>query len=680
MHKQIFSAALVSCLCMQNAFAQTTLQGQTALANNPQASTAKVGKPIRFQDDFYLAVNGEWLKTATIQPDAAVVFGADLPSITANQLEAIVTELAQKSNRNGSVAQKVATFYSTFLDTDKMDQLDLAPVKALLAQIDAFNSMADLALWQGEAQGRLETPIHFPFVMPGLQDPTTNYAMMAQGGLGLPDRSYYLPSVDPAMPDILAAYRAYLYQLATMANLPKAEQLVAQALAVETKIAAAQWELAKSRDPSNIVTMSKAELKAAAPAFAWEPFLAGANLGSQQSFSNLHPGAVIAITEIYSSASLEDWQAYSKLQTLNEAAPLLSAKFRQAHFKFYGQKLGGRMQPEPQKKQAIAKLNSAMGEALGQLYAERYFPAEHKKRMQVMVKNLLAAYQDSIQQLHWMSPETKMQALDKIAKYGTKIGYPDVWRDYSQLNIFAGDALGNQHRAGRFEWLNKSKKAGTKADKRDWDMLPQMVNAQYNPLRNDIEFPAAHLQAPYFDMLADDATNYGAIGAIIGHEISHGFDNMGSQFDGDGKFRNWWSNTDKATFNAMGEKLVKQFNGYQLFPGKHVDGQLTLAENMADLAGLQLAFDAYIKSLNGEKSKVINGLTGEQRFFFSYAHSRRSKFRKELATQWLVTDPHAPDVFRINGVVVNVDGFHQAFSTQPGDGMFKAKAERIRIW
>jgi len=680
MIKHIFSAALVSCVCVQNSFAQTTIHQQITMANKQQAVTATAMQQVRFQDDFYQAVNGEWLNTAIIQPEASAVFGADLPSITANQLEKIVTELASQQNRDGSVAQKVATFYSTFLDTDHMEKLGMSPVKALLAQIDALNSMADLAFWQGQAQGRLETPIHFPFVMPGLQDPTTNYAMLAQGGLGLPDRSYYLASNDAEVSKILAAYRAYLYQLATLAKLPNAVKVVDQALALETKIATAQWDLAKSRDPSNIVTMGKAELIAAAPAFVWDSFLAGADLGSQQTLSNLQPGAVIAIAKLYTSGSLAEWKAYSKLQTLNESAPLLSAKFRQAHFAFYGKTLSGRLLPEPQQKQAIAKLNSAMGEALGQLYAERYFPADHKKRMQEMVQNLLAAYQDAITKLTWMSPATKAQALDKIAKYGTKIGYPDIWRDYTDLNIVAGDALGNQHRAARFEWLNKAQKAGRKADKRDWDMLPQMVNAQYNPLRNDIEFPAAHLQAPYFDMLADDAANYGAIGAIIGHEISHGFDNMGSQFDGDGKFRNWWSEQDKAAFNAMAEKLVKQFNHYELFPGKHVDGQLTLAENMADLAGLQIAFDAYIKSLNGKKSKVINGLTGEQRFFFSYAHSRRSKFRQELATQWLVTDPHAPDVFRINGVVINIEGFHQAFATQPGDGMFKNQAERLRIW
>jgi len=668
MKKLIVCATLLSCSHVFAASAVSTAAPQTTAAAT------------RIQDDFYHGVNGDWLSSAQIPADASFVFGADLPGITSQRLNQIITELAGRKNPAGSVAEKVGTFYSTYLDTARLDQLGRTPLNAILAEIDALSSTSELAYWQGKVQGRLETPVHFPFVMPGLQDPTTNQAMLAQGGLGLPDRSYYLPGNDAQSANTFTAYRAYLLKLAKLSQLPQAQALVEQALSVESQIAQAQWELAKSRDPSNIATMQIAELIKTSPGFDWLAFLDGANLKGQATLSNLQPGAVQAISKLYATIPLAHWKAYTKLQSLNEAAPLLSAEFRAAHFAFYGTILDGQKQPEPQSKKAVARLNNAMGEALGQLYVARHFPADHKARMQELVKNLLTAYRDAISRLTWMTPATKQQALDKIAKYGTKIGYPDVWRDYSGLRIVAGDALGNQHRAARFDWEFKAAKAGKKADKRDWDMLPQMVNAQYNPLRNDIEFPAAHLQAPYFDMNADDATNYGAIGATIGHEISHGFDNMGSQFDGDGKFRNWWSDADKAAFNTMSEKLVQQYSAYQLFPGKHVNGQLTLSENMADLAGLQIAFDAYIKTLKGKKSPVINGLTGEQRFFYSYAQSRRSKFRPELATQWLVTAPHAPDVFRINGAVINIDGFHQAFSTKPGDAMFKNQAYRLRIW
>ena len=673
MNKRLIYTTLFSCSYAMAATPAAPLNPTPAM----QHSTA--AKP-RMQDDFYLAVNGDWLNSAQIPADASFVFGADLSGITSKRLHKIIVELAGSKNPAGSVAEKVGTFYATYLDTARLDQLGRTPLNAILTEIDALASTSELAHWQGKAQGRMETPVHFPFVMPGLQDPTINQAMLAQGGLGLPDRSYYLPGNDAQSASIFTAYRIYLLKLAKLAQLPQAQALVEQALSVESQIAQAQWDLAKSRDPGNIATMQIAELIKAAPGFDWLAFLDGANLKGQTTLSNLQPGAVLAITQLYAKIPLAHWKAYSKLQSLNEAAPLLSAEFRAAHFDFYGTTLNGQTEPEPQSTKAVARLNSAMGEALGQLYVARHFPADHKARMQELVKNLLTAYRDAISRLTWMTPATKQQALDKIAKYGTKIGYPDVWRDYSSLNIVAGDALGNQHRAARFDWELKAAKAGKKADKRDWDMLPQMVNAQYNPLRNDIEFPAAHLQAPYFDMSADDASNYGAIGAVIGHEISHGFDNMGSQFDGDGNFRNWWATADKAAFQAMGDKLVQQFSAYQLFPGKHVNGQLTLSENMADLAGLQIAYDAYINTLKGKKSPLINGLTGEQRFFYSYAQSRRSKFRPELAAQWLVTDPHAPDVFRINGVVINIDGFHQAFHTQPGDGMFNSQANRLRIW
>ncbi len=553
-------------------------------------------------------------------------------------------------------------------------------MQTILRKIDHLPDMSAIAHLQGELQGRMETPIFVPFVMPGLQDPSTNRAMLSQGGLGLPDRDFYLKTDDAKSAAIVKSYRNYLQTLASLVDESEPEKLADAALRVETQIALAQWEPAMSHDPGRIASMSVGQLQKEAPDFDWQAFLQGAQLLNQDLLSNLQPGAVAAIAKLYASVPLEDWKAYFKLQSLNEAAPVLPKAFRDARFAFFGQTLDGIPKEAAREEKAINELNTALGEALGRLYVERYFPSEQKKRMQVMVANLLAAYRDSIQDLRWMSAETKKHALDKISKYGTKIGYPDVWRDYATLELIAGNALENRHRAAQFNWLQNAAKAGKKADKRDWDMLPQMVNAQYNPLRNDIEFPAAHLQEPYFSMRADDATNYGAIGATIGHEISHGFDNMGSQFDGDGHFRNWWTDGDRDTFNKMAQELVKQYSAYELLPGQHVNGELTLAENMADLSGLQIAFQAYKKSLSGKSSPVKNGLTGEQRFFLSYAQSRRSKFRPEVATQWLRTDPHAPDIFRINGALINVDGFHQAFKTKAGDAMYKPESQRVRIW
>lgn len=653
---------------------------QIALASDGSASKQN---QVRYQDNFYQAANADWLANTAIPQDKPYVFGADLTAITNQRIRAIIDELVRKQTggkKLNATEVKVVRYFQSYMDTSTIEKTGIAPMQTILRKIDNLSDMSAIARLQGELQGRMETPIFVPFVMPGLQDPSTNRAMLSQGGLGLPDRDFYLKTDDAKSAAIVKGYRNYLQTLARLAGESEPEKLADAALRVETQIALAQWEPAMSRDPGRIVSMSVAQLQKEAPDFDWQAFLQGAQLVNQDILSNLQPGAVAAIAKLYGSVPLRDWKAYFKLQSLHEAAPVLPKTFRDARFAFFGQTLNGVPKEAAREEKAINELNSALGEALGRLYVERYFPSEQKKRMQVMVANLLAAYRDAIQDLRWMSAETKKHALDKISKYGTKIGYPDVWRDYATLELIAGNALENRHRASQFNWLQNAAKAGKKADKRDWDMLPQTVNAQYNPLRNDIEFPAAHLQEPYFSMRADDATNYGAIGATIGHEISHGFDNMGSQFDGDGHFRNWWTDGDRDTFNKMAQELVKQYSAYELLPGQHVNGELTLAENMADLSGLQIAFQAYKKSLHGKPSPVKNGLTGEQRFFLSYAQSRRSKFRPEVATQWLRTAPHAPDIFRINGALINVDGFHQAFKTKAGDAMYKPETQRVRIW
>lgn len=657
---------------------------QVALASDGHTVNSVNPNAIRYQDNFYQAANADWLEKTAIPQDKSYVFGADLPAITNQRIRTIIHELSKKHRTLNSQLEttenKVIRYYQSYLDTATIEKKGSVPIQTILKSIDSLRDMTDIARLQGELQGRIETPIFVPFVMPGLQDPSTNRAMLSQGGLGLPDRDFYLKTKDEKSTAILNAYRDYLQKIASLAGDANPAQLANAALRVETQIAQAQWEPAMSRDPSRITSMSVLQLQTEAPGFDWQAFLQGAQLVDQEILSNLQPGAVAAIAKLYELVPLADWKAYFKLQSLHEAVPVLPKAFRDARFAFFGKTLDGIPTETAREEKAINELNRALGEAVGRLYVERYFPAEQKQRMQTMVKNLLSSYRDAIQDLAWMSAETKALALDKINKYGSKIGYPDVWRDYAALDIIAGNALENRHRAARFNWLQSAAKAGKKADKRDWDMLPQMVNAQYNPLRNDIEFPAAHLQEPYFSMRADDAVNYGAIGATIGHEISHGFDNMGSQFDGDGHLRNWWKDSDRDTFNKMSQQLVKQFNAYELLPGHHVDGELTLAENMADLSGLQIAFQAYTKSLQGRSSTVINGMTGEQRFFLSYAQSRRSKFRPEVATQWLRTDPHAPDIFRINGTLINVDGFHQAFGTKAGDAMFKPESQRVRIW
>ncbi|WP_395012438.1 M13 family metallopeptidase [Undibacterium sp.] len=652
---------------------------QIALASDGSASKQN---QVRYQDNFYQAANADWLANTKIPEDKSYAFGSDLPVITNQRIRTIVDELVKKQASGvklNATQTKVTRYFQSYMDVSQIEKKGIAPIQAILKKIDDLQDMAAIARFQGELQGRIETPIFVPFVMPGFQDPGTNLAILSQGGLGLPDRDFYITN-NAKNAAILRGYRDYLLKLASLAGESHPAKLADAALSIETHIAQAQWEPARSHDPALVASMSVSQLEKDAPDFDWQAFFQGAQLVNQDMFTNAQPGAVAAIAKLYGSVPLADWKAYFKLKSLHEATPVLPKAFRDASFAFFGQTLNGTPKEAARDKKAISVLNTAFGEALGRLYVERYFPEEQKKRMQTMVSHLLAAYRDSIQELSWMSDPTKKEALDKISKYGSKIGYPDVWRDYSTLDIVVGDALENRHRAVKFNWLQNAAKAGKKADRRDWDMLPQTVNAQYNPLRNDIEFPAAHLQEPYFSMRADDATNYGAIGATIGHEISHGFDNMGSQFDGDGRLRNWWTDSDRETFNKMAQKLVAQYNAYELFPGQHVDGELTLSENMADLSGLQIAFKAYKKSLHGKPSPVVNGLTGEQRFFLSYAQSRRSKTRPEVATQELRTSRHAPDVFRINGSLINVDGFHQAFGSKEGDAMYKPESQRVRIW
>lgn len=657
------------------------LNSHNALANdaghNPQI-------PVRYQDNFYQAANGTWLSGTEIPPDKSYVFGADLPAITNQRILRILDELSEApsagSGQQRIVSARVLGYFQSYMDTAEIEKRGIAPLQPVLEKIDAVQNIQALAKLQGEMQGRIETPVFIPFVMPGLQDPGTNRAMLSQGGLGLPDRSFYLSAENPKNTAIISAYRDYLRQLASLAGEPSPQQLADAALRVETRIAQAHWSPAMSRDPGRMASMSIRQLQQTAPDFDWQAFFAGAQLAHQEVFSNLQPGAISAIAGLYAELPLSDWKAYFKLQSVHEAVPVLPYAFRAARFTFYGKTLKGLQTETPREQKAIAELNLMLGEAVGRLYAERYFPAEQKQRVQAMVNNLLATYREAILNVSWMSAPTRQQALDKLDKYVSKVGYPDSWRDYTALRIIAGDALGNRHRAAQFNWLHNAARAGKKADNRDWDMLPQTVNAQYNPLRNDLEFPAAHLQEPYFSAQADDAVNYGAIGATIAHEISHGFDTMGSQFDGDGRLRNWWTDSDRETFERMANELVKQFNAYELLPGHKVDGALTLAENMADLSGLHIAFQAYQKTLQGKPSGLTGGLTGEQRFFLSYAQSRRSKFRPEVATQWLKTDPHAPDIFRINGSIIHLDGFHQAFGTGAGDAMYKPPTERIRIW
>jgi putative endopeptidase len=636
---------------------------------------------VRAQDDLFRAVNGNWIKNTEIPADKPE-YGTfiQLRDLSDQRVRTIVDGLKTKQLTPGTVEHKVGAFYATYLDTDAIDKAGFAPAKPLLAEIDAIKTPKDLARWMGQVQGRLETPVQL-YVMADFKNPTMNQALTWQGGLGMPDRDYYLKKDDERLSKARAAYETYLTTLATLAGMKEPAAVAKRVMAIEERIAEAHWDKVENRNPVKIYNpMTVAELEKAAPGVDWKTFLQAASLGQVERLSISQPSEVTAVAKMYAEVPLADWKLYFKLHALDDAAPLLPKAFRDARFAFRGTALTGAKEQKPRWQQAITELNGALGEAVGQLYVAQYFPPEYKARMQALVGNLLATYKESIDGLTWMTPTTKAQAQDKLSKYMTKIGYPDKWRDYGKLEVKAGDAIGNSQRSARFEWNRIAEKAGKPVDRSEWGMTPQTVNAYYNPSLNEIVFPAAILQPPFFDMAADDATNYGAIGAVIGHEISHGFDDQGSQFDGDGVLRNWWTDEDRKAFEAVGAKLVAQYETYEPIPGKHLNGKLTLGENIADLSGLQIAYKAYRRSLGGKPAPAIDGFSGDQRFFLGWSQAWREKVREERSLQLLTMDPHSPPEFRANGAAVNHDGFHQAFGTKPGDKMFKANDERIRIW
>ncbi|RQO63342.1 peptidase M13 [Paucibacter sp. KBW04] len=634
----------------------------------------------RAQDDLFRAVNGAWLKSSEIPADKSA-YGTfeQLADKSDAQVRALIEGLQAKPQKEGSTEAKIAAFYASYLDTTTIDKAGLAPMQERLEGIAAIQTRADLAKWLGAAQGISNTPILLT-VMADVKEPNINRAVAMQGGLGMPDRDYYLKA-DAKLAEVRKAYLAYLTTLAKLSGEARPEQVAGQVMALEQRIAKLHWDNVRNRDPVKTYNpMTPAQLAKRAPGFDWPVFLQAAQLGGIDRLSVTQPSAVLGLAQLFKSVPLASWKQYLKLRALDESAQVLPQAFRDARFAFHGAALTGAKQPLPRWQQGINEVNVALGEAIGQVYVAEHFPPAYKARMQELVGNLMAAYRESIDGLSWMTPATKAAAREKLSKYMVKIGYPDAWRDFSKLDVRRGDALGNGLRSAAFEYQRIALRAGQPVDRAEWGMTPQTVNAYYNPALNEIVFPAAILQPPFFDMAADDAVNYGAIGAVIGHEISHGFDDEGSQFDGDGKLRNWWSAADRKAFDAIGAQLVAQFNKYEPLPGKKVNGKLTLGENIADLSGLQVAFKAYQRSLGGKPSTVLDGFSGEQRFFIGWAQAWRYKARDERTLQLLTTDPHSPPDFRTNGAAINHDGFHQAFGSKPGDAMFKPSEQRIRIW
>ena len=641
-------------------------------------------------DDFFRYANGDWLKTAKIPADRSST-GSFLKVF--EQSEKDTAELIRNAGAShpaaGSNARKIADYYAAWMDTAAIEKHGLSAIKPELTQIDAINSRADLARVLGSRLRADVDPINATnyhtqnlfglFVTQGLEDPSQHVAYLLQGGLGLPSRDYYL-SDDPHMVEARSKYLTYVGALLQQAGVADAQTKARTIVALETKIAKAQASLLDSEDVHKANNLWRtADFGSKAPGLDWPTYFKAAGLENQSQIDAWQAGAITGLSALTASEPLQAWKDLLNFHTINHAAGLLPKAYADLNFDFYVRTLQGTPVERPRWKRAVGATSNELGDAVGQLYVKNYFPASSKTEIEQLVKNLVAAFHDRIDTLSWMTPATRAKAKAKLDTLRVGVGYPETWRDYSSLDVRADDALGNQLRAEKFEFEHQRAKLGQPVDKGEWWMTPQTVNAVNLPLQNALNFPAAILQPPFFDPKADAAANYGSIGAIIGHEISHSFDNLGAEFDAQGKLENWWTPEDLAHFKAAGEQLVKQFNQYEALPGLHVDGQQTLGENIADVSGLTIAYLAYQKSLNGKPAPVIDGLTGDQRFFIAFGQAWRGKIRDAALRQRLATDVHAPGDFRAE-TVRNLDQWYPAFKVKSGEKLYLAPQDRVKIW
>ncbi|UTY60651.1 M13 family metallopeptidase [Massilia sp. erpn] len=645
--------------------------------------TQYIDASVRAQDDFFNHLNGQWLKTAVIPADKSSWGSfAKLRDDTLPQLRGLIEELQAKKHKAGTEEQKIADLYASYMDEAKLEKAGVRPLAGEFSRIRSLKDKKGLpALIAHMNQIGVAAPYGF-YISQDARESTRYAVYLSQSGLGLPDRDYYLKKDDARLADVRVQYEAHIGKILSLAGVKDAPAKAKAILALETALAEVQWSKVDNRDPvKRYNKKSFAELAALAPAYDWKGALASTGISAKTDYVIVsQPSYFSALDKIVQDTPLTTWQAYFEWQLLRDAAPYLSKAFAEENFAFYGTVISGTKEQPPRWKRGVSVVEGAIGEGLGKLYVAKYFPAERKERMEHLVQNLLAAYKQSIDTLDWMGAETKQEAQAKLAKFTYKIAYPNKWRDYSALQFTAGDLAGNMRRASLFSFQRNLNKLGKPIDREEWGMTPQTVNAYYRSTTNEIVFPAAILQPPFFDARADDAANYGAIGAVIGHEISHGFDDKGSQSDGDGNLRDWWTAADKANFKAKTDALVKQYSAYSPLPGYNVNGELTLGENIADNSGIAVAYKAYKLSLNGKAAPVIDGLTGEQRFFMGFGQVWRSKMLEPQQIMQVKTDPHSPGQFRANGTVVNQPGFYEAFGVKEGDKMYVAPEQRVIIW
>jgi putative endopeptidase len=661
----------------------TAAPSTAAAAAMSGVDVAAIDAGVRAQDDFFRYSQGKWLKDVEIPSDRSS-WGAF--NIAADKVEGQVRTIVEqaaagKDAAKGSSAQKMGDYYASFVDQARRDELGLTPLKGELARVAALKDKRGIAALAAhfsrlEAGAPLDMNVH-----QDNKDSTRMIVDVVQGGLGMPNRDYYLQD-EARLKEIRTKYQGHVERMLALAGHADAAQEAAQIVALETEIARLQWSEVENRDPVKAYNkMSFAQLKGLTPHFDWKAWAQGVGVqGKVDSLIVSQPSYLAGLDKLIAATPLDVWRAYFEMRLLSAYAPYLSQPFVDENFAFRGNVLSGAKVNRPLEKRAIAQVNRDLSEVVGKAYVEQHFPAERKQQVEAMVQNFILAFREGIQTLDWMTDATKKQAQLKLSKMKAKIGYPDKWRDYSALAIARDDLVGNVMRSRAFAHRYAVNKLGKPVDRAAWSMSPQTVNAYYSPELNEVVFPAARLQYPLYDADAEPAINYGAVGISIGHEISHAFDDQGAQFDGDGNLRNWWTKEDADKFAARGKVLVAQYGAYSPLPGYNLNGELTLGENIADNAGAIMASRAYKIYLAGKPAPVIDGFTAEQRLFMGLAQARRGKARDAALISQVKSDPHSPSEFRVNGSMRNHPGFYEAFGVKPGDRMYLAPEQRVIFW
>jgi putative endopeptidase len=674
-------ALAAGCASGAGTTAPTAPRGRAAIGAFGIDMTA-VDPTVKPGDDFFQYVNGAWLNNpANAIPADRTSWGTNviLSEKAERDVRVIIEEAAAAGGASGSNQQKIADYFNAYNDQDAIDARGLEPLQPVLTAIAALRTHEDVMRLIARADIGISAPIDVNVTLDE-GNPDRYIVGVSHGGLGLPEREYYRRS-DGEFPTIRTQYAAAIAQMLGLAGQSDGEAKAQRVLAFETAIAERHWPIADRRERERTYNLrDRAGLRAIAPNFPWDARLEAAGLGNADAIVVAELSAMRPLADLCMATPVSTWKDYITWHYVRGWANVLPRVIDDANFAFYGRTLNGQPQQRERWKRAIASINNVLGEAVGQIYVQRHFPPEAKAQALELVENMRRAYGERIRAVSWMSEETKVAALEKLATFRPKIGYPDQWKDYSRYEVRAGDAFGNSKRYAEFNWQHDVERLGRPSDREEWFMAPHAINAYYNPPFNEIVFPAGYLQPPLFDPYADPAVNYGGVGGVIGHEMGHGFDDQGAKSDARGVLRDWWRADDVERFNALTGRLVDQYNEFQPLPGLSVNGRLTLGENIGDCGGLQVALHAYRISLNGAEPPVLEGTTGWQRFFMARAQHRKELRRDQSLRNQVLTDPHSPSRYRVNGPARNVDAWYEAFNVQPGDALYLPPEQRVTIW